>query len=415
MIAGRRAVQSIALVCFAALVLIPPGVPTGGAVLHPYFFMDPYLALISLCGGGALAWSMGLGGLALLVLTLRKGAFFCRSLCPLGAVQDFLPSMNVRLEAPTRADGPDRARRRRFRFRSWLLVAVIIAAAFGLLPAYLLDPMSLLAQGTIATFDAAGPGGATAGAALAIVALFAVLAASMVSRRVYCRHLCPLGECFVVAQGWTYRFARERARRLPAPPAAQPAREPMAASPLLTRRGFLGVAAAIPVGAAVRGDPKPLPIRPPGALPESEFARTCVRCGQCFTACPTGAVVPSMLEGGIGGFLSPRLDFRRGPCVPGCIACQQSCPSGALRILPPLERRTVRIGLAKIDGKRCVRSGGVDCRVCKSACPYNALTYPTSGPSKLPYLEADLCIGCGMCEHACPSPGGVVIETEGLA
>ena len=35
-------------------------------------------------------------------------------------------------------------------------------------------------------------------------------------------------------------------------------------------------------------------LRPPGALPESAFLKTCIHCGQCAAACPYGSV--RMLE-----------------------------------------------------------------------------------------------------------------------
>ncbi|MFQ5490251.1 MAG: 4Fe-4S binding protein, partial [Phycisphaerae bacterium] len=69
----------------------------------------------------------------------------------------------------------------------------------------------------------------------------------------------------------------------------------------LTRREFGKQAAAIGLAVggggfiAGLGDPKgtetPGPLRPPGSLPEEEFASTCIRCLRCVDACPYHALV----------------------------------------------------------------------------------------------------------------------------
>ena len=79
---------------------------------------------------------------------------------------------------------------------------------------------------------------------------------------------------------------------------------PVSASALLSvpvsRRGLLGgvacgvacgVAAAVGVRGAGKRDLPPL-VRPPGSVPEPEFLRMCIRCGECYQACPNNVLQP---------------------------------------------------------------------------------------------------------------------------
>jgi ferredoxin-type protein NapG len=75
--------------------------------------------------------------------------------------------------------------------------------------------------------------------------------------------------------------------------------------------------------------PRPV-LRPPGALPEREFLRTCYRCGSCMDACPAHALQPVQGEDeDLAG--TPQLDPDLQTCD-NCPAlpCVHACPSGAL-------------------------------------------------------------------------------------
>ncbi|MDZ7618736.1 MAG: 4Fe-4S binding protein, partial [Patescibacteria group bacterium] len=47
-------------------------------------------------------------------------------------------------------------------------------------------------------------------------------------------------------------------------------------------------------------------VRPPGSVPETDFARMCVACGQCLRACPNNALQPLGLSHGIESLWTPR-------------------------------------------------------------------------------------------------------------
>ncbi len=66
--------------------------------------------------------------------------------------------------------------------------------------------------------------------------------------------------------------------------------------------------------------------RPPGATEESLGTR-CVRCSECIKVCPEGILRLTFLETGVDGFWTP---MRVGECAYGCQACGEVCPTGAI-------------------------------------------------------------------------------------
>ncbi|MBP7146566.1 MAG: 4Fe-4S binding protein [Acidobacteria bacterium] len=162
-------------------------------------------------------------------------------------------------------------------------------------------------------------------------------------------------------------------------------------------------------------------IRPPGARDEREFLARCVRCGACVNACPTSGLQPSLLEAGLEGLWTPVLVARRGWCEPSCTLCGQVCPTGAIAALtaeskgwaPPSEH-PVRIGTAFYDFGRCLPLAlDVPCIVCQEVCPTSpkaiwledvTVTARDGRPLRLqrPHLDPALCVGCGLCEAKCP-------------
>jgi polyferredoxin/ferredoxin len=122
-------------------------------------------------------------------------------------------------------------------------------------------------------------------------------------------------------------------------------------------------------------------IRPPGALSERDFLRRCVKCGQCMRVCPTNVIQPALFEAGIEGLWTPVLNFRIGTsgCQLNCIACGNICPTAAIRPIRLDEKLGVkayaaqgpiRIGIAFVDRGRCL-PWAMDrpCIVCQENCP----------------------------------------------
>ncbi len=151
-------------------------------------------------------------------------------------------------------------------------------------------------------------------------------------------------------------------------------------------------------------------LRPPGALAESDFAATCIKCGQCVRACPYGtlSLAPSGAEAPIG---TPAFTAREVPCYM-CqdIPCVKACPTGALD--HGLERiEDARMGVATIDQESCLSWQGLRCEICYRDCPVrDAAITVENHPRRssrhalfVPMIHADACTGCGICEFACPT------------
>ncbi len=174
--------------------------------------------------------------------------------------------------------------------------------------------------------------------------------------------------------------------------------------------GVLGGLAVVPllrVDALGKHDRSGKFLRPPGAVPEDSFIARCIRCGQCINACPTNALQPATFSDGFTRLHTPRLTPRIGGCEEKCRLCGHVCPTGAIRPLPYEQKRFVKIGTAVLNRRRCLAwEQNKECLVCDEICPYNAITpmliETTTGPFKVPVIDEDLCLGCGMCEQHCP-------------
>ena len=161
-------------------------------------------------------------------------------------------------------------------------------------------------------------------------------------------------------------------------------------------------------------------IRPPGARPEDAFLRRCYRCGACLAACPTNTLQPFGLAAGLPGLLTPVITPQLGPCEPTCTACGQACPTQAIRPLPPADRLWAKVGTAHILRQKCLAwEFDRKCLVCDEVCPYDAIDLKPEPGRKVavPFVVENRCSGCGFCEHHCPveaQPAIVVEPMEAL-
>jgi len=172
--------------------------------------------------------------------------------------------------------------------------------------------------------------------------------------------------------------------------------------------------------------PHPERIRPPGALPEDEFLEKCVRCGECMKVCITGGLQPALGQAGLEGLWTPILVPKFGYCEYSCNQCSQVCPTGAIREMALDEKQSVKIGLAAFDKNRCIpHAFGLNCGVCEEHCPApgKAIKFneeKVTGEDgysfilKKPYVEPQLCVGCGICENKCPLKDIAGVRVTGI-
>ena len=163
----------------------------------------------------------------------------------------------------------------------------------------------------------------------------------------------------------------------------------------------------------------PLVLRPPGALDEAEFIKNCIKCGLCVEACPYDTLILAR-PGDNLPIGTPFFNPRSVPCYMCTdIPCVPVCPSGALsessvtsyvKSKAVLDINRSRMGLAVVDESSCIAMWGIQCDACYRACPLlgEAITIEMSKnerPGKhaflKPVVHANVCTGCGMCEHAC--------------
>jgi polyferredoxin len=135
------------------------------------------------------------------------------------------------------------------------------------------------------------------------------------------------------------------------------------------------------IGGRPGPDWNPNLVRPPGSLAEEQFLSRCIKCGQCMRICPTNVIHPAGLTAGLEGLWTPVLNFRIGTsgCQYNCIACGNLCPTAAIRPISLEERQginryaaqgPIKIGTAFVDRGRCL-PWAMDrpCIVCQENCP----------------------------------------------
>jgi ferredoxin-type protein NapG len=222
----------------------------------------------------------------------------------------------------------------------------------------------------------------------------------------------------------------------------------------LGRRKFIGTVAQgaglTLIGGALWGSylkttkSSPLVLRPPGALPEPDFIKSCIKCGLCVEACKnrenrgTRSTTLKLAKVGEEPLIgTPYFIPRQTPCyLCEDMPCTQSCPTGALdsktvcsenivkenRVkeklygtdceTKELDVNQSRMGIALIDEESCVayHEWGLQCDVCYRVCPLMdsaiSLRYERNERTGkhaflVPVVHRNACTGCGICEERC--------------
>ena len=392
--------------------------------------MDPLVAVSTAVAGRrwhvSLLWSAGVLALCLFV---PRG--FCGYICPLGTTIDLFDW----------AIGARVTRLRVLRRGPWaytkyyLLIAVLVAAALGVLLSGYVAAMPIATRGFVFVFGSIQLALLKHSEmadllswerVLAAVLFLGVLGLGFLGGRFWCRYCCPSGG-FLSLLSWFRLYERQvtpsctrcgRCRKVCPFDAIrqdfstrpldcafcrtcadvclggaivfarrQRASEQAATSdePRVTRRALLG-AAASGAGAALGvssgifdwAKRESRPLRPPGAVQEDLFLNLCVRCGECIKVCPGPVLHPAGLEAGLEALWTPIVVPKAAGCHYLCHSCGQVCPTGAIRPLSIKDKRRARIGLAVVHRRICLpHTGERDCQLCFEECRaagYNAIT-----------------------------------------
>ena len=182
--------------------------------------------------------------------------------------------------------------------------------------------------------------------------------------------------------------------------------------------GGLGAAVLVRLSGPAADAAATAAVRPPGSVPEIDFLRMCVGCGQCLRACPNGALQPLGVGHGLESLWTPHLVADWAGCETSCNRCGQVCPTGAIRALPLIEKQAARMGRAVVDQATCLPfAQRASCRLCVDACAaagHRAIEFVRVGTELdasgrpiadtgylVPSVQEHRCVGCGQCQTRC--------------
>jgi polyferredoxin len=402
-----------------------------------FFYLDPLVALGTMLATHTL-YGLLLLSLITVILTIIFGRFFCSWVCPFGSIHHFfgyLAKRNKKTAEKIRLNKYRKAQSVKY----YILVVFLILAAFPSLAATLqiglLDPIALVTRSfnimlipiayRFFHITSVEPR-FYEGAWLIMTVFAAAVLLNFVFPRFYCRFICPLGAFFGIIDRFAlWRIGKKKSEcidcrlcEVNCEGACQPTHDFRISecvlcfnclndckhelityqtvvsaageitNPDISRRGFIlslaGGALALPavrLANTLGSNYYPGLIRPPGALPEEEFLKRCVKCGQCMRICPTNVIQPASIQGGLENLWTPALNNRIGSsgCQLNCVACGQICPTAAIRpisldeklgINKFADKGPIKLGTAFVDRSRCLPWAlGRPCIVCEENCP----------------------------------------------
>jgi len=193
----------------------------------------------------------------------------------------------------------------------------------------------------------------------------------------------------------SYKFRKHRAKTLE----TCAGRRVFMTSAAIVTTAAVAKAAEIPGGKARQTRR----ITPPGSVSLKHFDQHCTACQLCISTCPNKVLRPS---DDLEHFMQPHMVFDKGHCRPECTLCSSVCPNNAIFEITPEEKTAIAIGYAVVDLGLCVaEKDGVHCGNCARHCPAGAIQMVKKEGSeiRIPAVNTEKCIGCGACEHLCPT------------
>lgn len=441
-----------------------------------FLAIDPLVSISTAIASRTWVWSLLWAGVMLAVCVVFPRGF-CGYICPLGTLIDLFDwVIGKRVERfRVKHDGWW------VHLKYYILTGVLIAAMFGVLLTGVVAAIPVITRGFLFTLAPLQMGAArgwhqvpplNAGHFVSIALFAVVLALGFFRPRFWCRYVCPSGAVFSVFNFWRVGERKVESSCIKCNKCVEicpfdaikpdfttrtadctlcqtcggvcpthaikfverwnltdlkKENDPPTHEIPLARRGFMASAAAALVafagvkkvfGARLDDPNRYVPVRPPGSLPEPQFLQACIRCGECFKACPNNVLQPMGFEQGLDGLWTPQVVANWSGCDPSCNNCGNVCPTGAIRALPLIEKRSAKMGLAIINEKTCLPHAGREaCQMCVDECTvagYNALEFvrvgvevdkdglPVEGSGfAAPVVIPSKCVGCGLCQSRC--------------
>ncbi len=414
--------------------------------------------------------------LGIILLTLIFGRFYCFMICPLGILQDIISKKNRFSYRPPRKPLIILRYALLAVFVPALLFAFAPLAsllepysAYGRIVSQLLGPVYKWGNNLLAYFAERADSYAfysvdvwlkgVAPLVLAIVTLVAVGVSAWKSGRGYCNTICPVGAFLGLLSKFSVikpRIDKEKCKHCgicaksckaacidttrakidylrcisclkcikSCPMKAIKYAPPSTGADKLSkeglaRRGIMTGTAALALSLITRShanqfdgglaqlEDKKAPMRtkriaPPGAGSYRNFHDNCTSCQLCITVCPNQVLRP--------GITKAHVSYERGYCRPECVKCSQVCPTGAIRPITTAEKTSIQIGIAVWNQDLCIiNRDKAACDLCARKCPAAAIEM-----MPFPVIDTSRCIGCGACEHLCPSRPYSAIHVEGV-
>ena len=464
-----------------------------------FLWIDPLVGLSTAIA--ARQWNVAvLGALAILVVSLLFTRGFCGYICPLGTCIDAFDwfARVTRLRRRPRKisltvrNGSPPAPRAYIHIKYYLLAAILVSSAFGVLISGYFAAIPVLTRGLLFTGGHlqlgfmkgwSQPGPFTIGVAVSVALFAGVFLLGLITPRFWCRYVCPSGAVFSIGNllrigqrhvdntcikcnkcveicpfdaikpgDFTTRsldctlcqscggVCPTHSIKFVSRWNTDPANVPGSTAGMLaagnetplSRRGMLtsliaGTAAALVVKPGLRSAsamPRKL-IRPPGSVTEEAFLDLCIRCGECYKVCPGPVLHPAGLEAGLEALWTPKAVLSHAACHQDCNFCTQVCPTGAIVPLTIEQKRKTPMGLAIVNTKTCLPyAGKQECQLCFDECEAAGYHAIEMRPVKMdigeipegalsadqieemstilaPFVLADACTGCGLCEYRC--------------
>lgn len=386
---------------------------------------------------------------AILLVTLVIGRFYCAVVCPMGIFQDLFVWAHKLIFGKKR---PYRYRKPANWLRYTVLALFVIAMLVGMNSiAVLIAPYSAYAR-MVTGLHATGLAQWVAIATLAVIGLM-----SFTMGRLWCNTICPMGTLLGLLSKHRLFGIRIDATKCvgcrkcehgckamcididnktvdhsrcvdcwnclaqcPVGAISLGGKQPAESTKPVddSRRKF--VAGTVAVGtimavqaqeqkmdgglAALTGKQVPLrktPLKPFGALSLKNFSTRCTACQLCVSQCPEKVLRPSAK---LESLMQPELNYTDGYCRMACTRCSEVCPAGAIQPISKEEKTAISIGCAVVLKDNCI-----GCGTCARHCPSAAISMVDGKPA----VNEARCLGCGACEYYCPARPMTAIYVEG--